>query len=170
MNPKWLLAALAGLFFVTATFYSLATPAWEAPDEDAHFAYILHLRRTGTLPIQKVDNVGAAHHAPLYYWVASAATLPVPVAALTTTFKINPRFMWHGHGNDVNYVIHTDAERFPFGAAALLLHLARLVSVAMATATIILIVLTGWEIFPEWPTIRPLGRRPDRLQSSILVY
>ena len=37
MNPKWLLAALAGLFFVTAAFYSLVTPAWEAPDE----AYML---------------------------------------------------------------------------------------------------------------------------------
>ena len=153
MNPKWCLAVLAGLFFVTAAFYSLATPAWEAPDEDAHFAYILHLRRTGALPIQKVDSVGAAHHAPLYYWVASAATLPVPTADLTTTFKINPRFIWHGQGTDANFVIHTDAERFPFGTAALLLHLARLVSVAMATATIILIVLTGWEIFPEWPTI-----------------
>lgn len=153
MNPKWLLAALAGLFFVTAAFYSFVTPAWEAPDEAGHFAYVLHLRRTGALPIQKVDGVDAAHHVPLYYLLASAATLPVPVADLTTTFATNFHFMWHGHGNDVNLVIHTDAERFPFGPAARFLHLARLASVAMATATIIFIVFTGWEIFPEWPTI-----------------
>lgn len=153
MQRNWLLAGLAVLFFALATFYSLATPAWEAPDEDAHYAFILHLRKTGALPIQKVDAVGAAHHAPLYYWVASLATLPVPTSALTQTFPANPQFIWHGHGSEINYVRHTTAEEFPYAGPAAFLHLARMVSVLMATATIVFIVLTGWEIFPAWPTV-----------------
>jgi hypothetical protein len=37
--------------FVAATAYLLRFPAWRAPDEGAHFAYIQHLHQTGNLPI-----------------------------------------------------------------------------------------------------------------------
>ncbi len=34
-----------------AVAYLLRFPAWRAPDEGAHFAYIQHLYCTGTLPV-----------------------------------------------------------------------------------------------------------------------
>jgi hypothetical protein len=58
--------------FVAATAYLLRFPAWRAPDEGAHFAYIQHLHQTGNLPIfyGKEKGTYEAHQPPLYYLTA----------------------------------------------------------------------------------------------------
>lgn len=153
MQPRrwlWLLVAVvAGL----ASTYSLVVPAWEAPDEDAHFNYILFLRQHGRLPVQGESNV-AAHHAPLYYLIASLATWPVDTSEFgAQSFRVNDRFIWHGQGQEINYVVHGRSDGFPLNPQAQFLQLARLVSVAMATATVFFVVRTGWLIFPAHPSI-----------------
>ena len=152
-SPRGALALLVAAYLVLAILYSLSTPAWEAPDEDGHFQYVLYLRQTGQLPVQGQNAIGSAHHAPLYYATASLLTLPIPAQAITTTFAQNPHFMWHGNGSDVNYVIHTADEQFPFSNAAWLLHLARLASVLMGAGVVTLVVLAGWTVFPQHPTV-----------------
>ncbi len=64
--------------FVAATAYLLRFPAWRAPDEGAHFAYIQHLHQTGNLPIfyGKEKGTYEAHQPPLYYLTALPFTVP----------------------------------------------------------------------------------------------
>jgi len=45
-----LLLAIVAVYLALAFAYARVTPAWQAPDEPAHFNYIQHLASTGTLP------------------------------------------------------------------------------------------------------------------------
>ncbi|MFN4180113.1 MAG: hypothetical protein ACK4I8_07345, partial [Armatimonadota bacterium] len=64
--------------FVTSTAYLFRFPAWRAPDEGAHFAYIQHLHRTGSLPVflGKYEGTYEAHQPPLYYLTALPFVAP----------------------------------------------------------------------------------------------
>jgi hypothetical protein len=46
----WLALAVA-IFLALALAYARATPAWQAPDEPAHYNYVAYLATTGQLPI-----------------------------------------------------------------------------------------------------------------------
>ncbi len=61
-----------------AVAYLLRFPAWRAPDEGAHFAYIQHLYRTGALPVfyGKYEGTYEAHQPPLYYLTALLFVAP----------------------------------------------------------------------------------------------
>ena len=59
----------------------------------------------------------------------------------------------HHEGTEVNYARHGSSETFPYENWALALHVARLASVAMGAATVLLVLLTGWLIFPQKPAI-----------------
>ncbi len=58
--------------FFAAIAYLLRFPAWRAPDETAHFAYIQHLHQKGNLPVfyGKEKGTYEAHQPPLYYLTA----------------------------------------------------------------------------------------------------
>ena len=148
------LLLLLVLYFAIAVIYSVVTPAWEAPDELGHAAYITHLRVNGSLPEQKVGSMGAAQHPPLYYALAALVTLPAPTDDTATGWIPNPNFVWSAQGGpNSNIALHRSAETFPYRGMALFLHLARLASVLMGIGTVALIALIGWEIFPDRPSI-----------------
>ena len=135
-KSRYLLGLLIA-FLALAVSYCLTVPAFEAPDEVGHFSYTVHLLTTRSLPVQRAGELGEAHQPPLYYAVAALAALPADLADHTGAFTLNPSFMWAGQGGfDVNAVVHSSAETFPFRGHALALHLARVVSVAMALTTI----------------------------------
>ncbi len=46
-----LLAMIVLIEAASGTLYAIKTPAWEAPDEPAHFNYVRHIAETGTLPV-----------------------------------------------------------------------------------------------------------------------
>lgn len=74
----WAIAAILTLHALSAAAYLWRFPAWRAPDEGAHFAYVLHLFRTGALPVFQGMGKGEtyeAHQPPLYYLTA------LPIAA-----------------------------------------------------------------------------------------
>ncbi len=53
-NPaarRALLAGLLAVYLVLGSLYALNTPAWQAPDEPAHYNYIAHIVATGRLPV-----------------------------------------------------------------------------------------------------------------------
>lgn len=139
----------AASFVLLASIYGLATPMWEAPDEPAHYSFIVHLVTTGTLPVNKEES-SHAHHPPLYYALAS---LPLHLLApneLGHTFRPNPDFIWlEQGGQDPNWGLHGSRETFPFAGDALALHLARFVSVLMGAGTVLLTAAIGWQLFPE---------------------
>ncbi len=74
----WAVTVLLALHALGSSAYLLRFPAWRAPDEGAHFAYILYLFRTGALPVFQGMGKGTtyeAHQPPLYYLTA------LPIAA-----------------------------------------------------------------------------------------
>ncbi|MFN2199935.1 MAG: ArnT family glycosyltransferase [Caldilineaceae bacterium] len=145
---NWILmVAIAVPFVVLATFYSLHTPAWETPDEYWHFAYAAYLRETHSIPVTGVTQIASAQHPPLYYALISVLTSPFDLSGWTE-LQFNPNFMHHG-GSDINAAVHTSNETFPYHGTTLALHAGRLVSVAIGTATVLLVLLTGWLIFPQ---------------------
>lgn len=70
----WLVAFfVASCHFAAASLYLWRFPAWRAPDEGAHFAYIVHLAQTHSLPVFEGMGRGVtyeAHQPPLYYLTA----------------------------------------------------------------------------------------------------
>ncbi len=72
------LAILLAIHFFAATAYLFRFPAWRAPDEGAHFAYIQYLRQNGKLPVfyGKHKGIYEAHQPPLYYLTALPFVAP----------------------------------------------------------------------------------------------
>ena len=90
---RWLVATLIA-YVVAATLFAFITPAWQAPDEPAHYNYVAHIAQTGTLPVLRsgdydhallnrllsarfsppdgIDSLRyEAHQPPLYYLLAT---------------------------------------------------------------------------------------------------
>lgn len=154
MTKSRLALVLPVAFLLLATFYSVANPPFEAPDEVGHFDYVLHLLTERTLPRQRANDLGEAQQPPLYYVIAAMAALPSSFRDPTGSFQPNPAFIWASNGGrEINAGIHGSVETFPFVGQALTLHLAREASVVMGALTIWLIVMIGWGIFPERPGI-----------------
>ncbi len=153
LRYRYLLIALVATYTAIALWYSVTTPAWEAPDEPSHFEFVTHLRQTGTLPVQELGRTGASHHPPLYYALVALATLPADLTDSRGALTFNPNFVWAGQGNDPNIAQHRTAETFPYRGHALALHLGRALSVLMGAGVIWLTVLMGWTIFPALPLI-----------------
>lgn len=93
---RWLLVILAA-YLLCASLYAVVTPAWQAPDEPAHYNFITHIARTGTLPTLKLGDYNQqtlarllatrfdpsrgieslryeAYQPPLYYLTAAAVS------------------------------------------------------------------------------------------------
>jgi 4-amino-4-deoxy-L-arabinose transferase-like glycosyltransferase len=134
--------------------YVFTNPSYEAPDEIAHFRYALHLRSTGTLPLQRIGEMGEAHQPPLYYALVAAVLAPIDVQNPIGAFHLNPRFMWAGQGgDDRNAARHGTAETSPYEGQALGLRVARLVSLGLNAITLLAIIAFGWTLFPNTPLI-----------------
>ncbi len=79
---RWRLICCLMLLLLAHTALAIAYltrfPAWRAPDEGAHFAYIQHLWHTGELPIFYGKHKGTyeAHQSPLYYLSALPFVAP----------------------------------------------------------------------------------------------
>jgi 4-amino-4-deoxy-L-arabinose transferase-like glycosyltransferase len=145
---------LLALFVVLASIYSVVTPIWEAPDEPSHYAYAAYLRQQFALPVQTVNGMDMAHHPPLYYALAAIMMLPADLNDPSGAFKLNPNFIWQGHGGmESNASFHSTAETFPYTGIALAVHLGRALSIVIATLTVAFVIAIGWHIFPARPTI-----------------
>jgi 4-amino-4-deoxy-L-arabinose transferase-like glycosyltransferase len=70
MAPRrthWLRSPLAGLgalllfYYAIGTLYAARTPAWQVPDEPAHYNYIREIVTTGRLPVLQAGDFDAAY-------------------------------------------------------------------------------------------------------------
>ena len=83
-HPLRMLSLIVLSFLALELAYDFATPAFEYPDEDYHFAYIRYLAAGHGLPVQ---GESPQRHAaeqegsqpPLYYTLAAALTFWPPV-------------------------------------------------------------------------------------------
>ena len=144
-------AVLLGFLFL-GLYYNVSNPVWEAPDEPAHYAYVLHITSTHTLPIRQ-DTIGDQfHQPPLYYLLGSLA---VGWLDLADNFppKPNPLFIWRTPrlGMEPNAMIHTFDELPPYEGTVLAVHLLRLLSLAGCAVAVWVAYLLTRLLLPERP-------------------
>ena len=57
----WLLLAILLLYLILGILYALYTPAWQAPDEPAHYNYVQYLAEQRRFPVLKPGDYPAAY-------------------------------------------------------------------------------------------------------------
>jgi hypothetical protein len=140
------------LYVLLGVRWSLAVPLGEGPDEPGHLHYALFLREHGQLPVQQADPrrsdvPGEGHQPPLAYLLMQPFLVGVqPGSALPDAYG-NPEFRWNG-GDEPNAYLHGAAERPPFRGLVLGWHLARLGSIVLGLASLLLCWATVRRIWP----------------------
>jgi hypothetical protein len=182
IDKERLAVALVLLLFVTlAALYSVIIPVFEGYDEIWHYAYVQHIASGRGLPRQPPDQYPhlarqEGSQPPLYYLLASAATWWTETSDLTGQFRENPQFApvpW-GYRDNPNFVVHTQAERFPYRGTVLDVHLSRMISVLLGAGTVYATYALARQLFPE-PKALALGAMlvtaltPGFLFASALV-
>ncbi len=155
-----LAAAITIAFVIVATFYSVATPAFEASDELYHYPFIKHLADGKGLPVLQDSSGGTLYfqeggQPPLYYLVSAAATFWINTGTESEIYQRNPHASIGEplRADNKNMVIHTDSENFPYSGVFLALHMIRFLSVLMSAGTVYLTYLVGMELFPGEPRV-----------------
>jgi hypothetical protein len=151
------------LFVVLGFAYSIVTPAFETPDELAHFAYMRQLvngQGFPTAPIVVADDAPAQESSqpPLYYLSAAlAARLFAPdTSDFSAVVQRNPAFPYiFGtiHNDNKNLLIHQQPEVFPYEGTVRALHVARWVSLLFGALTVWGTYRLGHEMFPQRPVV-----------------
>lgn len=145
----WLAAILLGHLFLAGA-YSVLNPLGEAPDEADHWAFVLYLGEERALP--EGPAVTQSKHPPLYHAAAAAiASLAGPHTFFQRSnpdVELAPRPGW-----SPNFFIHTRDEDWPWQGGARAMHLARLLSAVLSTATVAATYALGRLAFPRAPLL-----------------
>ena len=142
-RPALIVAVCALAHLLLGAAYSFSTPLWESFDENGHYAYARYLAAHGTLPPpgQKVTPYfDESHQPPLYY----ALIAPV-IGAVDTSDDVQPRF---APGPRWGVVPDPDIDRFPYQGTALALRLARLLTLALSSAGVVLTFVAARALLP----------------------
>ncbi len=141
---RYSLLVILTAFVALSLFYSFTVPLFEGPDEIWHYAFANHLANGGGLPVFDVNQPATflrnGAHPPLYYVLIAALIAPIDRTDFPSEYRFNlasPRITPGASGTSPNLLIHTAREDFPFHDTALAGHLARLVSIALGTVTVI---------------------------------
>jgi hypothetical protein len=149
-------------FVALAALYSVIAPLGEGPDEPGHASYVFFLAREWRLPVQQSEAPGEGHQPPLAYALMAPLAAWLPNDQRQFDMPGNPRFTWAG-GGELNAVAHGSREYMPWRGFVLAWHLARLASVGLGAATVVLTYLAARSLERRW-----MGAQPaDAASSSI---
>ncbi len=167
------LLALLAIRFALGVLYSVVVPLWEAPDEWGHYAVMHYIAQEKRLPTPG-QSLGVefdeSQQPPLYYALGALAISPVDARDWTPP-DVNPYARTGTGVGGLNFAIHAPEEAFPYRGWVLSAHLARLVSVILATLTVWLtyriaarvsdgcrwLALTAAAIVASWPQLLFVG-------------
>jgi 4-amino-4-deoxy-L-arabinose transferase-like glycosyltransferase len=157
---RWGFLAILAIFLVLAIYYNISNPLFEAPDELQHAAYVVWLADVHSLPVIDPEQPGPmgqeATQAPLYYWMVATLLGPFPhePAANLAERNRHANFGEPLRPDNKNRVLHDmRREQWPYQGGSLYIHLARLVSIALAIGTLWAIYRLGRIAFPDRPAI-----------------
>jgi 4-amino-4-deoxy-L-arabinose transferase-like glycosyltransferase len=148
------IAVILVAFVLLSTTYSVVTPIFEAPDELQHYFFVQHLADGEGLPVitGPVPDIQAEmHQPPLYYALGALVTFWIDTDPLTDFVWRNPHAQIGvptASGN-VNMVVHSAEESFPYRGVTLAMHLGRLLSVLMGAATVLATYCIARQIMPQ---------------------
>ena len=146
-------------FIVLGTVYSVATPLFEASDELWHHPFVKHLADGGGLPVQdpRIEQPWRQEGSqpPLYYALGALATFWIDTSDFTEVRWLNPHADIGVETTDgnLNMVVHSERESFPYRGTALAVHIVRFLSVLMGAVTVLCTYLIALEGFPEQKTL-----------------
>lgn len=154
---------LVAVYLMLAVMYSAVTPLFESPDEVWHYEYIRWLAAGKGLAAP--EDVGVAPWAqegsqpPLYYLLGAAITSLVPDANADAVLRYNVHTAVgnaDAFGNK-NFMLHGDADAWPWRGVALAAHITRLLSVALGAVMVALTYLLARLALPGWPAAAVLA-------------
>jgi 4-amino-4-deoxy-L-arabinose transferase-like glycosyltransferase len=163
LRVHWPLYLILTLFLILGTLYSVVSPLFEKPDELRHYAYVKYLADGRGLPLFAAEAQPLwrqeATQGPLFYALAATATFWIDDGDLDQLIPENPHYLggqgaW---GDNVNRYVHTDREAFPYRGAALAVHAARLVALAMGAITVAATYAIARTAFPARPALAAGG-------------
>lgn len=176
LRQRRILITILVLFVLLSTMYSVVVPPFEASDELWHYPMVKHIADNWSLPVQDPTNVGPwrqeGSQPPLYYFLTAVATSWIDTSDMQQVRHLN-RHVDVGiatpDGN-VNLVVHRpEQEAFPWEGTVLAVHLARFLSIAMATLGVALTYLVVRETFPRRPALA-LGATALHAFTPMVVF
>ncbi len=149
------IALILAAFFALGTTYSIITPLFEAPDELQHYARTKRLAEAiGLIQLDPAVSQFAhqeRYQQPLYHLVGALATFWDDAGDMSKLLWFNPHAdigVAKEDGN-VNLLVHTSAESFPYRGTSLGVHALRLLSVLMGAGTVLMTYLIALQISPQ---------------------
>lgn len=166
--PRWALPILLGLFALTALIYSVTIPAFEAPDEIWHYAFIQHLASGEGLPVATPNTTALwrqqGTQTPGYYLAGAALTWWIDQSDFPAIYARQNPHAAIGRADqegNINRLIHHSDEGWPWQGAMLALHMARLFSILLG-------VLTLWASYRTVALL--LGPRTALAGTAVLAF
>jgi hypothetical protein len=135
-HPRRWLIAMLGAYVVAALLFAYLTPAWQAPDEPAHYNYVAHIAQTGTLPVLRS---GDYDHALLNRLLNSRFAPPATTEALR----------YEAHQPPLYYLLATPVFWLSGGSLRAL----RLFGILIGAGGIVLLYLCLELVFPGKPLV-----------------
>ncbi len=147
---------IMALFFIMATAVNIINPIFEGPDELQHYQFVRYLQTERSLPIQELDGPQSqSHQPPLYYVLGAALTAGVDYSLNPTPPDINPHWTsykpWLVHKDNKSLFLPRLIDRFPYQGVALSMHLIRLLSTVLSTASVGIMWTIAQALFSERP-------------------
>jgi hypothetical protein len=148
------------LFYVIAgVAYTTSTPIFEAGDEIWHFGYVQHIRDTGDIPTQTIDDATTLYREhgnqpPLYYATMALLTSPFSIDDADSYRTLNPYVVVNqpdAFGNK-NLVIQ-DSEHQAFDGTRRVVTIIRGLGLVLGIITIITVNEISKFIAPHRPTV-----------------
>ena len=142
------------LFLGLGCLYSVTTPVFEASDELWHYPFVERLASGQGLPVQHADQLGPwrqeGSQPPLYYALGALLTRGIDTSDMATVRWINPHadIGTITRDRNVNMVIHTSHEAFPYRGTVLAIHVVRWMSLLMGAVTVLAGYLLAGQVFP----------------------
>ncbi len=182
VEPRRGLAVILLLFVLVAGIYSVTTPAFEAPDEIWHMAFVQHVASGQGLPVSAPQTTALWRQqgvqSPLYYlaaagltaWVATFRESAVDQRDFPALYaRANPHAAIGrpDAAANRNYLIHHDTDRsgpgesWPWRGSILALHLVRFFSILLGALTI-------WATYQTLALI--VGAQPALLGAALVAF
>ncbi len=139
LSPRnWDLWGLLAVFGMVALYFSVKVPAFEAPDEFQHYAFVQHVVTWRDLPKSEANTPGLWRQqgvqAPLYYIAGALLTWWVDQSNLPTTAHRVNRFARLGQTDaqdNRNYFLPHADDAWPWSREFLALHILRVLSIGL---------------------------------------
>ncbi len=133
---RWALPATVLIYLALGTLYAVYTPAWQAPDEPAHYNYVQYLAEQHRFPILKPGDYPAA-----YLEEIKAARFPPEMSITPIRYEF--------HQPPLYYLLAVPVSRLSGGALLPL----RLLSVAMGALLLLVVHWIVQALVPSRPSL-----------------